>query len=191
MPQIRLDAFTYVSRDLRAESRLESKSTFECARKHSKINDLRDTRERVLLARLLACLPGCLPACQPGKQPVRSLASRRRLRHGTLGRSVNRGNSFATFLPARIVRISLSCSSRPSYETIDPIPRIPRDFERRAAVDREFIEERYVSCNFFFLLPFAQEKNKGTIDFYFKRRRTQQFDSRETCRVIATGRYSD
>lgn len=82
--QIRLDAFTYVSRDPRAESRLESKSTFECARKHSKINDLRDTRERVL------CSLACLPASP--------LAHRRRLRHGMPRGNVNCSNSFATFL---------------------------------------------------------------------------------------------
>jgi len=46
----------------------ESKSTFECARKHSKINDLRDTRGR-----------GCADR-QPARLPARLLARRWRLR---------------------------------------------------------------------------------------------------------------
>jgi len=81
----RLRTFPEILR-ARAESRLESKSTFECARKHSKINDLCDTRERVRGPS--ACLPGCSAAdggCGTERRKETQTA---------------RGNSFATFLMA-------------------------------------------------------------------------------------------
>lgn len=94
-------------RDPRARSLVsESKSTFECARKHSKINDSCDIRrERVRADRQpeSARLPACLPACQPASR-------RRRLRPRG-----NRGDialcHFSLSHSAHCIRISLSSTA--------------------------------------------------------------------------------
>lgn len=140
-------------RDPRARSLVsESKSTFECARKHSKINDLCDTRrERVradrqpvsqaaclaLPCHALPCLAmHCLAlpwlALPWLALPWFALPANRRWRLWPRG---NRGGialcHFSVSRSEHCIRISPSRSGEPSYETIDPIPWIPHHFKRR------------------------------------------------------------
>lgn len=141
-------AFTYIrfQRDPRARSLVsESKSTFECARKHSKINDLCDTRrERVRADR------------QPVSQPVSQAACLALPCHAmpclalpclvlpclglpclpTDGGGCSREETaalchFSLSPSEHCIRVSPSRSGEPSYETIDPIPWIPHHFKRR------------------------------------------------------------